>query len=134
MKKLQGLIALVTGGSSGIGLAVAQLFVAEGATVFITGRRQSEIDTAVAELGPCAIGIRGDIARLDDLDLLFTTIQKTHTRIDILFANAGIGEFVALDMVTEDHFDKNVRRQCKRDLLHCAEGAAADAQRVDHNS
>lgn len=106
MGKLQGAIALVTGGSSGIGLAAARLFIEEGAKVFITGRRQAELDFAIGELGASAIGIRGDIAQLADLDRVFQVIQSTDARLDVLFANAGIGEFIALNAVTEDDFDK----------------------------
>ena len=96
----------MTGGSSGIGLAAARLFIEEGAKVFITGRRQAELDSAIGELGAWAIGIRGDIAQLADLDRVFKEIQTTEARLDVLFANAGIGEFIALNAVTEDDFDR----------------------------
>ena len=104
--KLSGKIALVTGGSSGIGLATAKRFVAEGAYVFITGRRQAELDAAVKEIGSNVTAIRSDIANLADLDRLFDTIKQQKGRLDILFANAGGGEFVPLEQVTEAHFDK----------------------------
>lgn len=104
--KLRNKIALITGGTSGLGLATAKRFVAEGAYVFITGRRQPELDAAVREIGENTTGIRGDIANLSDLDHLFATIKETKGRLDILFANAGGGAFVPLEQVTEDHFDK----------------------------
>jgi NAD(P)-dependent dehydrogenase (short-subunit alcohol dehydrogenase family) len=99
-------IALITGGSSGLGLATAQRLVQEGATVYITGRRQAELDAAVAQIGRNVVGIRGDIAQSDDLDRVFATIRQQHGRLDILFANAGGGEFVPLGAISEAHFDK----------------------------
>ena len=104
--KLSEKIALVTGGSSGIGLATAKRFVAEGAYVFITGRRQAELDAAATEIGSNASAIRSDVANLADLDRLFDTIKQQKGRLDILFANAGGGAFVPLELVTEEHFDK----------------------------
>ena len=106
MDKLQGKVAVITGGSSGIGLAAAKLFVAEGAYVFITGRRQKELDEAVRAIGGNVTGIRGDVANLDDLDRLYESVNATGRRIDIVFANAGIAEFATLDDITEAHFDK----------------------------
>lgn len=103
--KLTGKIALVTGGSTGLGLATAKRFVAEGAYVFITGRRQAELDAAVRELGGNAEGFQGDISKLADLDALYARIKKAKGRLDILFANAGGGTFVPLEQVTEEHFD-----------------------------
>lgn len=105
-QKLAGKIALVTGGSSGLGLATAKRFIAEGAYVFITGRRPAELDEAMKELGDSAAAVRGDIANLADLDNLFATIKERKGRIDVLFANAGLGEFATLSQVTEEHFDK----------------------------
>ena len=99
-----GKIVLVTGGSSGLGLATAERFVREGATVYITGRRQAELDAAAASLGVTAI--QGDIAKADDLDRIFATIRDKSGRLDILFANAGGGEFAPLGQLTEAHFDK----------------------------
>ena len=104
--KLSGKITLITGGNSGLGLATAQRFIAEGAHVFITGRRQAELDAAVKELGPSATAIRGDVSSLPDLDRLFATVKKQKGRLDILFANAGVGEFAPLGKITEEHFDK----------------------------
>lgn len=106
MKKLDGKIAVVTGGNSGIGLATAKRLVAEGAYVFITGRRQKELDAAVAEIGENAAGIQGDVSNLDDLDRLYETVKEKKGKIDILFANAGGGEFARLGEISEQHFDK----------------------------
>ncbi|WGD55150.1 SDR family oxidoreductase [Bradyrhizobium sp. CB1650] len=106
MDRLSGKIALITGGSSGIGLETAKLFAKEGAFVFITGRRQAELEKAVAAIGSNAKGIRGDIANLGDLDRLFEEIKEVKGRLDILFANAGLGEFAPLGTITEAHFDK----------------------------
>jgi NAD(P)-dependent dehydrogenase (short-subunit alcohol dehydrogenase family) len=104
--KLQGKIALVTGGSSGIGLATAQQFVAEGAFVFITGRRQAELDAAVKTIGSNVTAIRADASNLADLDKLYEQIQRDKGRLDVVFANAGGGEFAPLGAITEEHFDK----------------------------
>jgi NAD(P)-dependent dehydrogenase (short-subunit alcohol dehydrogenase family) len=104
--KLANKVALITGGSSGLGLATARRFIAEGARVIITGRRQTELDAAVRELGTSALGVRGDVSNLADLDNLYAVIKETFGRLDILFANAGGGAFVPLEAVTEEHFDK----------------------------
>src|SRR3954464_6904546 len=99
MGKLEGKIAVVTGGNSGIGLATAQRFVDEGAYVFITGRRQSELDTAVKQIGKNnnkVTGVQGDVSNLADLDRLYATVKEQKGHIDILFANAGVGELVPL--------------------------------------
>jgi NAD(P)-dependent dehydrogenase (short-subunit alcohol dehydrogenase family) len=107
MKKLEGKVAVITGGNSGIGLATAQRFVAENAHVFITGRRQSELDAAVKQIGKNNVtGVQGDVSNLADLDRLYATVKQQKGRIDVLFANAGVGEFVPLGEITEDHFDK----------------------------
>ena len=105
MSQLNDKIAVVTGGSSGIGFATAQRFIADGAQVVITGRNQEALDAAVAELGDRATGIRGDVTNLEDLDHLFAQVQKQFGRVDVLFANAGIAPFVPFDAVTEEHFD-----------------------------
>ena len=104
--KLTGKVAVITGGNSGIGLATARLFIAEGAHVFVTGRRQKELDAAVESLGPQATGVQGDVANPADLDRLFDVVKKSKGRIDVLFANAGVGELVPLEQVTAAHFDK----------------------------
>jgi NAD(P)-dependent dehydrogenase (short-subunit alcohol dehydrogenase family) len=124
-KKLEGKVAVITGGTEGIGLAAARLFVKKGAYVFITGRRQKELDEAVKTIGSNVSGVQGDVAKLADLDRLYETISKVKGRIDIVFANAGVAEFVPLGAVTEEHFDKlfniNVRGTlftCKRPY-HC---------------
>jgi NAD(P)-dependent dehydrogenase (short-subunit alcohol dehydrogenase family) len=106
-KRLDGKIAVITGGSSGIGLATAQRFVDEGAYVFITGRRQSELDAAVRQIGKNNVtGVQGDVSNLEDLDQLYATVKQQKGRIDVLFANAGIGEFAPLGEISEAHFDK----------------------------
>src|SRR5882757_522714 len=104
--KLHGKVALITGGTEGIGLATAKLFVKEGAYVFITGRRQKELDEAVKAVGGNVTGVQGDVAKLADLDRLYQTVSKVKGRIDIIFANAGVGEFVPFPKVSEEHFDK----------------------------
>jgi NAD(P)-dependent dehydrogenase (short-subunit alcohol dehydrogenase family) len=105
-KKLEGKTAIITGGTEGIGLATAKLFVKEGAYVFITGRRQRELDEAVKAIGANVSGVQGDVAQLADLDRLYETVSSVNRRIDIVFANAGFGEFVPFGAVTEEHFDK----------------------------
>jgi NAD(P)-dependent dehydrogenase (short-subunit alcohol dehydrogenase family) len=106
MDKLQGKVAVITGGTTGIGLAAAKLFVAEGAHVFITGRRQKELDDAVREIGANVTGVPGDVTKPADLDRLYQTVSAAKGRIDIVFANAGLAELAPLDGVTEEHFDR----------------------------
>ena len=105
-KELEGKVAVVTGGNSGIGLAAARRFVAEGAHVFITGRRQAELDEAASQIGKHVTGVRGDVSNLADLDRLFATVKQHKGRLDVLFANAGVGELVPLGSISEEHFDK----------------------------
>src|SRR5579864_6765733 len=99
--KLEGKIALVTGGSTGIGLATAQRFVKEGAYVYITGRRQPELDAAAKAIGSNVTAVRADASNLDDLDRLYAQIKQEKGRLDVVFANAGGGEFVAIGSITE---------------------------------
>ena len=106
MGKLQGKVAVITGGTTGIGFAAAKLFVEEGAYVFITGRRQKELDAAVKAIGGNVTGVQGDVSKLVDLDRLYETVEAKGRRIDVVFANAGFGEFAALGGITEEHFDR----------------------------
>ena len=105
MGKLEGKVAVITGGSSGMALASAKRFVEEGAYVFITGRRQEALDEAVKLIGRNVTGVRGDMANLEDLDRLFDTVKREKGKIDILYASAGTGESVPLGEITEQHFD-----------------------------
>jgi NAD(P)-dependent dehydrogenase (short-subunit alcohol dehydrogenase family) len=105
MGRLEGKIAVVTGANSGIGLASAKRFVAEGAHVYITGRRQEELDNAVQALGAGVTAVQGDVSSLDDLDRLFSKVGSDHGRVDILFANAGLGALEPLGKITESSFD-----------------------------
>jgi NAD(P)-dependent dehydrogenase (short-subunit alcohol dehydrogenase family) len=104
--KLEGKVAVITGGSSGMALASARLFVEEGAYVFITGRKQEQIDEAIKVIGRNVTGVQGDAANLEDLDRLFDIVKREKGKIDVLFASAGIGEPVPLGEITEQHFDK----------------------------
>ena len=104
--ELNGKIALVTGGTSGIGLATAREFAAQGARVYITGRRQNELDAAVEAIGPADTGIRADASSLADLDKVYAQIARDAGRLDILFANAGGGDMMPLGAITEEHFDR----------------------------
>ena len=104
-RKLEGKIALITGGSGGIGLATAKQFVAEGAYVYIAGRRQPELDAAVESVGSGVKAIQGDVTKLADLDRIYAQIGKEQGRLDILFVNAGGGPLVPLGSITEDHYD-----------------------------
>ncbi|KXU32265.1 oxidoreductase [Sphingobium sp. 22B] len=111
--KFDNKVVVITGGTSGIGLATAKAFAGEGASVFITGRRQDALDAAVRSIGGRVTGVRGDMADLADIDRLYDAVQQDHARIDVLFANAGGGEFAPLGAISEDHyqrtFDTNVK-------------------------
>ena len=113
MDKLEGKVALITGGNSGIGLATAKRFVQEGAHVFITGRREPELAAAVKEIGRNVTGVRGDVSNLADLDRLFGQIQREEGKLDIIFANAGVAKYAPLGTMTEEFyesiFDINVK-------------------------
>lgn len=106
-------VVVVTGGTSGIGLATAQAFAAAGASVFITGRRQEALDAAVKTIGGRVTGVRGDMSNLADIDRLYDTVQQSHAQIDVIFANAGGGTFAPLGAISEEHyqqtFDTNVK-------------------------
>src|SRR5438552_8870247 len=103
--KLEGKVALITGGNSGIGLATAKQFVNEGAYVFITGRRESQLAAAVYEIGQNVTGVIGDVSNLDDLDRLFAETKQEKGRLDIVFANAGVARFAPFGEITEELYD-----------------------------
>src|SRR6266700_3879473 len=105
MNKLEGRIALITGGNGGIGLATAKQFVNEGAYVFITGRREQELAAAVKEIGRNVTGVQGDVSSLGDLDRLFAQIKREKGRLDIVFANAGVAKYAPFGTITEEHYD-----------------------------
>ena len=106
MGKLEGKVALITGGSSGIGFGTAKLFASEGAHVYITGRRQDKLDQAVAEIGSNVTGVQGDVASIPDLNRLYEQIKREHRKLDIVCANAGAAEYGPLGAITEEHFDR----------------------------
>jgi NAD(P)-dependent dehydrogenase (short-subunit alcohol dehydrogenase family) len=112
-RRLAGKIAVITGGASGIGLASARRFATEGAQVFITGRRQAEIERAVAEIGAAATGIQADSTRMDDLNRLYARVKADAGRIDVLFANAGGGSNLPLGSITEEQYDDTFGRNVK---------------------
>lgn len=120
--KLSGKVAVITGGSTGIGLATASEFVSEGARVFITGRRQSELNAAVKSIGDHVTAIQGDVTNMADLDRLYDTVKTKAGRIDVIFANAGIGEFAPMGSVTEAHFDKIFNINVKGALFSVQKG------------
>jgi len=128
--KLEGKTAVITGGNSGIGLAIAQRFVEEGAHVFITGRRRAQLDEAVALIGGRVEAVQGDVTRASDLDRLFDTVKEKAGRLDILVTSSGVSEFSTLESTTEEHFDKafdvNVRGMVftvKRAVQYMASGS-----------
>ena len=112
-KRLNEKVALITGGTSGLGFATAKRFVEEGATVYITGRRKAELDAAVSKIGSNVVGVQGDISSVEDLDALYAQIKRERGTLDILFANAGIGSFAPLGEITVEQisktFDVNVK-------------------------
>jgi NAD(P)-dependent dehydrogenase (short-subunit alcohol dehydrogenase family) len=114
MNRLEGKVAVITGGNSGIGLATARRFAEEGAHVFITGRRQRELDVAVRGIGKQATGVQGDVSKLADLDRLYETVKREKGRIDVVFANAGGGDaLVPLGAISEELFDTTFSRNVK---------------------
>jgi NAD(P)-dependent dehydrogenase (short-subunit alcohol dehydrogenase family) len=117
VRKLDDKVAVITGGTTGIGLATAKLFVEEGAFVFIVGRRQEELDAAVKAIGVRSFGVRGDVTKLSDLDRLYDTIKTKKGRIDIVFANAGILDRASLGSITEEHFAKLIDTNVKGALV-----------------
>ncbi|QMV74421.1 SDR family oxidoreductase [Comamonas piscis] len=104
-RKFDNKVVVVTGGTSGIGLATAKKFAGEGAYVFVTGRRQEELEKAVKAIGPRATGVRADMSKLADIDRLYDAVQQSHPQIDVLYANAGGGSMLPLGAITEEHFD-----------------------------
>ena len=117
MGRLQDKVAVITGANSGIGLAAAKLFAVNGARVFMAGRRKNELDVAVSEVGGNARGVQCDVSRLADLDRLFDVVRDEAGTIDVLFANAGGGEFLPLGSITEDHFDRTFATNVKGTLF-----------------
>ncbi len=115
--RLEGKVALVTGGTNGIGLASARALAEEGATVYITGRRQAELDAAVKAIGPRGRGVRSDATKMTELDALFAQIKQQAGHLDVLFANAGGGTMVPLGSITEEHFDETFNRNVKAVLF-----------------
>lgn len=132
MRKLEGKVALVTGGNGGIGRVTAKHFVNEGAYVFITGRRHTQLAAAVNEIVRNVTGVQGDVSTLGDLDRLFAQIKREKGKLDIVFANAGVAMYAPFGKITEEHYDSIFSINVKG-LLHRAKGAAAFAGwRVDH--
>ena len=123
--KLAGKVAVVTGGSAGIGLGIAKHFAQEGARIFIVGRRQSQLGEAVTAIGRDATAIQGDISNLADLDRIYATIKPQAGHIDVLAVNAGIYEFGTFGEITEEHFDKTFNTNVRGLLFTGAEGVAA---------
>ncbi|WP_223638909.1 SDR family NAD(P)-dependent oxidoreductase [Corallococcus sp. EGB] len=117
MGRLDGKVAVVTGGTTGIGFATAKRFAQEGAKVFLTGRRQAEVDRAVHEIGHGAVGVRGDVSVMADLDRLYARVKEDAGHVDVVFANAGLGEFAALGSITEAHFDQTFNVNVKGTLF-----------------
>src|SRR5580692_10451217 len=111
--KFESKVVVVTGGTSGIGLATAKRFAAEGAAVFVTGRRQEELDAAVKGIGGKVSGVRADISKLADIDRLYDAVQQKHSQIDVLFTNAGGGSMLPLGAITEEHYEDTFGRNVK---------------------
>jgi NAD(P)-dependent dehydrogenase (short-subunit alcohol dehydrogenase family) len=105
-KRFENKVVVITGGSEGIGFTTARFFAQEGAHVYVTGRRQEQLDAAMTQIGEGAIGVQGDVGKTADLDRLYARIQRDHGRVDVVFANAGISESAAIGAIEEDHFDR----------------------------
>src|SRR5206468_3685258 len=133
MGKLEGKIALVTGGTSGIGLATAKRFVNEGAYVFITGRREAELSVAAKEIGKNVTGVQGDVSNLADLDRLFAQIKREKGRLDVVFANAGVAKYATFGTINRGALRHHLRHQRQGRPLYGAEGAAAVARWSVHH-
>ena len=133
MEKLEGKVAVITGGSSGIGLATAKRFVEEGARVVITGRREKELKDAAALIKGDVTTFAGDVSRLADLDRLYAVVKEKHGHIDILFANAGAGTIAPLAAATEAHFDQTFDVNVKGAVFHGTKGPSSlQRRRLDH--
>jgi len=128
-RRLEGQIAVVTGGTTGIGRATAKRFATEGARVFVTGRRQAELDAAVEAIGPRATGVQADSANLSDLNRLYERVKTEAGRIDVLFVNAGGGSMLPVGVDYRRAVRRHVRPQCEGRALHGAEGVAASSGR-----
>lgn len=105
-KRFQDKVVVITGGTDGIGLTTAASFAAEGAQVYVTGRRQARLDEAIRDIGGNAVGVQGDVSDPADLDRLYARIQRDHGRVDVVFANAGVSESAAIGEIEEGHFDR----------------------------
>ncbi|MDP2697042.1 SDR family NAD(P)-dependent oxidoreductase [Thalassospira sp.] len=105
-KRFENKVVVITGGTDGIGLTTARSFAAEGAHVYVTGRRQDRLDEALREIGNGAIGVQGDVSNLADIDRLYAQIKRDHRRVDVVFANAGVSESAPIGSIEEDHFDR----------------------------
>jgi NAD(P)-dependent dehydrogenase (short-subunit alcohol dehydrogenase family) len=116
-RKFENKVVIVTGGTSGIGLATAKAFSTEGASVFITGRRQEQLDAAVKEIGGRVTGVQADMSKLVDIDRLYDAVQQKHAQIDVVFANAGGGEMIPLGAITEEHYEKTFATNVKGTLF-----------------
>src|SRR5205809_2199636 len=134
MGKLDGKVALVTGGNSGIGRATGKQFVHEGAYVFITGRRGAELAAAVKEIGRNVTGVQGDVSSVADVERLFAQIKQEKGKLDIVFANAGVVRYAALGAISEELFEFDFRHQRKRRAFYGSAGSASAARRRIHHS
>ena len=117
MGKLEGKVAVITGGGTGMGFATAKIFVQEGAYVYITGRHQSELDSAVKAIGQNITAVQGDVSQLVDIRRLYETIRQQHNRVNIVFANAGVGMVAPLPSITEEQFDREFAINTKGTFL-----------------